>query len=345
MERKHRTLAVNIVLVALMVVAIGWIASLFVHPGSRAWTDNAQVRRDLVVVESRVQGFAEGVRFDDFQQVKRGDTLVLIEDAHYRLQAMQAEANYQNALAAQHAQGTTIRTTQNNLSVSDAELEEVRLQMASAEREYNRYRSLLASEAVTQQQFDAVETRYQTLRTRYDRLRRQQQSTRLVESEQTQRLDQNAAAVAVAAAALEEARLNLGYTVVTAPCDGRAGRRQVQAGELVHPGQQLLTIVSDADCWIDANFRERQLKRLCVGGEVKVKVDALGGRVFTGRVESIADATGAQFSNVPQDNSTGNFVKVEQLIPVRISLPAESNDADALASLKSGMNVECKVVD
>lgn len=343
MERKHRTLAVNIVVVALIVAALVWIASLFVHPGSRAWTDNAQVRREMVSVNARVRGFADSVLFDDFQAVRQGDTLVLIEDAAYRLQVAQAEAGYQNALVAKSAQGTTIRTTANNLSVSDAELDEVSLQLKNAEKEYNRYKNLLQSEAVTQQQFDAVEMRYEQLRVRYDRLRRQQESTRLVQSEQTTRLDQHQAAIDVAAATLQQARLNLGYTVVTAPCDGFAGRKKVQQGELVNEGQELLTIVSSADCWVDANFRERQLRHLQVGGEVQVRVDALKGARLKGYIQSIADATGAQFSVVPQDNSTGNFVKVEQLIPVRIALPADKNDTALLSQLKSGMNVECRV--
>lgn len=343
MNHKQRTLAVNIVVVALIAAGLVWILSLFVHPGSRAWTDNAQVRRDMVSINSRVQGFAEQVLYEEYQDVKAGDTLVVIEDAQYRLQLAQAEAGYQNALAARSAQGTTIRTTQNNLSVSDAELDEVRLQMQQAEKEHQRYKQLLSKESVTQQQYETVETRYLTLKARYDRLVRQQQSTRLVQSEQTHRLDQNEAAIAVAEATLQQARLNLGYTIVTAPCSGRTGRKAVQQGELVHPGQELLTIVSDGPCWVDANFRERQLKNISVGAPVKVKVDALGGKEFRGRVAAIADATGAQFSAMPQDNSTGNFVKVEQLIPVKIELPAEANDKADLARLKSGMNVECKV--
>ena len=344
MERKHRTLAVNITVIALIAAGLVWIASLFVHPGSRAWTNNAQVRRHIVGVNSRVQGFAEQVLFDDFQEVRQGDTLLVIEDVQYRLQAAQAEANYQNALAAKSAQGTSIRTTQNNLSVSDAELEEVRLHMENALNELNRYKRLLASESVTRQQYEQVEVAYNTWKAKYDRLTRQQQSTRLMASEQTQRLDQNEAAVAVAHAALEQARLNLGYTVVVAPCGGRTGRKTVQQGELVYPGQPLLDIVDNSSCWIDANFRERQLRKVKVGDAVKVKVDALGGKVLQGRVEAIADATGAQFSAVPQDNSTGNFVKVEQLIPVKIALEATDNSAEDLAALKAGMNVECKIV-
>ncbi|MBR1644728.1 MAG: HlyD family secretion protein [Bacteroidales bacterium] len=344
MNRKNRTLLVNIVVVLLIGSGLVWIGSLFVHPGGRAWTNNAQVRRDIVSVTCRVQGFVERVACDDFQKVERGDTLVWIEDVHYRLQTAQAEAGYRDALAAKSAQGTSIRTTKNNLSVSDAELDEVRLQMAQAKREYDRNKTLLASEAVTRQQFEKSETQYLAWQAKHDRLLRQQQSTRLVQDEQSQRLDQNAAAVAVAEATLRQAQLNQAYTVVTAPCSGRAGRRMVKVGELVVPGRELLCVVSDSSCWVEANFRERQMKHVVVGATVDVKVDALGGQHFRGRVAAVADATGAQFSHVAQDNSTGNFVKVEQLIPVKVELPLSCNDTAALARLKSGMNVECKVV-
>lgn len=343
MERKQRTILVNIIVVASIVAALIWIFSLFIHPGSRAWTDNAQIRCEMVGVRARVHGYAERVLFDDYQFVHQGDTLVVIEDVSYRLQVATAEANFQNALAAKSAQGTTIKTTANNITVSDAELEEVKVQLKNAEKEYNRYKNLLRNEAVTQQQYDIVEMRYEQLQVQYDRLARQQESTRLVQREQTTRLDQHQAAIDVAEAALDQARLDLGYTVVTAPCSGFTGRKDILQGEMVHEGQELVTIVNNASYWVEANFRERQLRHLAVGNKVKVRVDAFGGKQLNGYIEAIADATGSQFARVGQDNSTGNFVKVEQLMPVKIALPSEANDTAILSQLKAGMNVECRV--
>ena len=343
MERKQRTRIFNIVTIVLILCGVVWILSIFWHPFCKAYTQNAQVRQDIVLVNSRVQGFCKEVRFDEFQYVHKGDTLMLIEDAEYRLQLAQAEAGYASACVAKGAMNTSIKTTRNNVSVSDAGMAELKVRLDNAEKEYNRYKKLLASESVTRQQFEGVETQYNALKAQYEVMQRQKQSTLLVADEQVQRLDQNQAAINVAEAQLDLARLNLSYTVILAPCDGYTTRKVINEGELIHPGQQLVGVVNDKESWVIANFRERQLKHVAEGSEVKVEVDALPGVMLTGVVQSVSNATGDQYSLVPQDNSTGNFVKVEQYIPVKITLPADKNDAADLARLKSGMNVTCRV--
>lgn len=343
LNRKQRTLAINIVVIALILCGIGWICSFFIHIGSLEHTNNAQIFQDIVPINSRIQGFAKEVRFDEFQFVHKGDTLLLIEDAEYRLQLAQAEANYQNTLAAKTAMGTTIKTTQNNISVSDAGLEEARILLSNLEKEYHRYQKLLNSESVTQQQFEAVETQYNAQKAKYEMLQRQQYSTRLVESEQTERLNQNQAAISVAEAALELARLNLSYTVIVSPCDGFTSMKKVNVGELIQPGQKIISIVDNKNTWVIANFRERQMNHIEIGSPVEMEVDAIPDVVFKGTVSAISNATGSRYSIVPQDNSVGNFVKVEQRIPVRIDFSAD-NQNGFLSKLCSGMNVECDIV-
>ncbi|MBR1517363.1 MAG: HlyD family secretion protein [Bacteroidales bacterium] len=333
----------NFTIISMIIIGMGWIISLFWHPGSRAYTTNAQVRQDIVHVRSRIQGFVKEVRFDEFEYVHKGDTLVLIDDAEYQLQLAQARANMESAQVGRTAQNTAVKSSKNNVSVSDAVMEEVKIEMAYAEKEYERYKKLLSSESVTKQQFDDVETRYKKLKAKYETLQRQQQTTRLNETEQTQRLGQSENAVSVAEAAYELARINLSYTIITAPCNGYTARKTLQAGVLVHQGEELVTIVNNAQSWVIANFRERQMKHITIGKKVKIKVDALPGVVLWGHVQSISNASGDQYSMVPQDNSTGNFVKVEQLIPVRISLTEDDNDPDVLKKLKSGMNVICHI--
>ncbi|MBR1793093.1 MAG: HlyD family secretion protein [Bacteroidales bacterium] len=343
MKKGHTKLVANIFIITLIVAGFVWVVSLFWHPGSRAYTTNAQVRQDIVHLASRVQGFVKELRFDDFQYVHKGDTLVLIEDSEFQLQLAQAMANKENAHVGKTAQNTAVKTTQNNIAVSDAALDEVQVQVDNAAKEYKRYEKLLISESVTKQQFEEVETHYNALKAKYETLRRQQESARLMESEQTQRLGQSQTVISVAEAALELARLNLGYTVITAPCDGYTARKTLQVGELVHPGEELLSIVSDAQSWVIANFRERQMRHVSLGSKVKIKVDAIPGIVLHGRVAAISNATGDQYSIVPQDNSTGNFVKVEQLIPVKIALDIADNKPEDLRRLKSGLNVTCKI--
>jgi membrane fusion protein (multidrug efflux system) len=342
MNKKNKKRIVNTFVIALILCGIAWIASLFVHLGGE-YTNNAYVKRDMVAISSRVQGFVKKIYFDEFQHVRKGDTLVVIEDAEFRLRVAQAEADYQNAISGKSAMATTITTTENNISVSDAGLEEMRILLQNAEKDYLRYQKLLAESAVTQQQYDGVKTNYDAMRAKYEMLVRQKQSTTLVKAEQTQHLDQSVSRIKTAEAALEIAKLNLSYTVILAPCDGKTGRKTIQEGELVMHGKHLLAVVSDENKWVTANFRETQMQHIQAGSRVAIKIDAFPKRKFEGVVASISNASGAQYSPVSPDHSVGNFVKVEQRIPVKI-LFTENNDADVLSQLTSGMNVECKVL-
>lgn len=341
MERKNKKILINTVILLVLLAGFTWVVSRFVRLGRVEYTDNAQVRRLIVPVNSRVQGFIREVRFEEYQHVHKGDTLLIIEDTEYRLRLAQAEADRLSTLAGRSAMGTTITTTGNDLSVSDAGIEEVHVRLLNAEKDYHRYRTLLEQEAVTSQQFDNVRTNYEALKANYERLLRQRRSTALVRQQQTQRLDQNDAAVAVAEAALDLARLNLSYTVITAPCDGVTSRRTVQEGQLVQPGQVLLSVVDDNDVWVIANYRETQTAHLAEGMKVRISVDAIPGVTYEGRVQALSQATGAQYSLVPQDNSAGNFVKVEQRVPVKIVF-TDANRAADLQRLRSGLNVECE---
>jgi membrane fusion protein (multidrug efflux system) len=342
MAKKTKKLVFNIVVGLLLVGGIVWVFSHFVHLGNVEFTDNAQIQQQIVPVNSRVQGFIKEIRFKEYQPVHKGDTLVLIEDAEFRFRLAQAEADYQNALIGKKAMGTTIQTTQSNIGVTDATIEEAKARLENAEREQTRYKNLLAQKAVTQQQFDDINTNYRATKARFDQLLRQRNSTALVKSEQNIRLNQNDAAIKLAKAALDLARLNLSYTVIVAPCDGVTGRKNIQEGQLIQPGQALLDVVNSNEKWIIANYRETQTANIRPGMPVEVKVDAVPGITFSGTVQSLSKATGSSYSLFPQDNSAGNFVKVEQRIPVRIVLSAQNKPED-LARLSKGMNVECEV--
>ena len=216
MIRNKRRAIPNFFILLVLAIGIGWTFGRFIHWGNVEFTDNAQVKQHLTPVNTRVQGFIKRICFDEYQRVKKGDTLVIIEDTEYRLKVAQAEADYQSALAGKTAMHTTINTTQNNILVTDAAIEEQRVRLQNAEADFKRYEGLLKEEAVTPQQFDRVKTDYEATKARYEQLLRQKQSTSLVKQEQTQRLDQNESAIKLAEAELELARLNLSYTVILA---------------------------------------------------------------------------------------------------------------------------------
>lgn len=342
MRRRAKKLIYNIVVGLLIIMGIAWVSARFIHLGNVEYTDNAQIKQLIVPVNSRVQGFIKKICFEEYQSVCKGDTLVIIEDAEFRFRLAQAEADYQSALSGKTVMTSTINTTTNNIEVSDAGVQEAKVLLDNAEREYNRYKNLLGQDAVTRQQYDAVKTNYEALKARYELLLRQKKSTALVKQEQTKRLDQTDAGIKLAQAALEIARLNLSYTVIVAPCNGTTGRKEIQEGQLVQPGQTMVDIVDEKEKWVVANYKETQTAHICNGQSVDIEVDAVPEIKFRGIVKSISRATGASFSLIPQDNSAGNFVKVEQRIPVRIEFSNDNRPED-MSRLRAGMNVECVI--
>lgn len=338
---KHRTKKIlsYIITFAVIFAAAIWVASKFIHFGNVEFTDNAQVQRQIVPVNSRVQGYIKEIRFDEYQPVKKGDTLVVIDDADMRLRVAQAKADYQNAIAGRSVADRSVGVAAANVAVSEASIAEARILMENAAVDLERYRKLLDKDAVTRQQYDGIETDYNAKKARYEMLARQRSATSSVAEETRQRIAQNDAGVELAKALLETAQLNLSYTVITAPCDGYTSRKEIQIGQLVQPGQTLLDVIDSSEVWITANYKETQMRHIHPGSEVEIKVDAIPGHTFNGKVVSLSSATGSALSLLPQDNSAGNFVKVRQRIPVRIEL----TDSTDLNLLRAGMNVECEV--
>ncbi|MBR6655426.1 MAG: HlyD family secretion protein [Alistipes sp.] len=342
MKHKTKKIIYNIITCATIIVTLVWVCSKFVHFGNVEFTENAQVQQHIVPVNARVQGFVKEVRFDEYTEVKKGDTLLVIEPAEFNYRLAQAEAAYINAVADKEAMHKVISTTNANKTVTEATIKEAEVLLKNAERNYRRFEQLLAQNAVTRQQYDDVKTHYEATKARCEVLKSQKQSVNAVGEEQKTRLEQNEAAIRVATASLELAKLNLSYTVIIAPADGITGRKKIQEGQLVQPGQTVVDIVSHTDKWVMANYKERQIANIREGSEVEIKVDAIKDYIFKGVVTSISGATGSSYSLMPQDNSSGNFVKIEQRIPVRIDFVG--NDDAMMRKLSAGMNVECKVL-
>ena len=185
--RKTKKLVYNIVVIALLAIGMVYVCSRFIHLGNVEYTDNAQVRQHITPVNTRVQGFIKKIYFEEYQLIHKGDTLLVIEDAEFRLRLAQAEADLANALAGQQVTNAGIATTQNNLTVNDAAIEEVRVQRANAERELQRYKKLLEEDAVTRQQYDNIKTAYDAINAQYERALRTKHSTSLRRGDGTQR--------------------------------------------------------------------------------------------------------------------------------------------------------------
>ena len=340
----HRSKKIISYVLTILVIAVAafWVCARFIHLGDVEFTDNAQVRQQIVPVNSRVQGYIKEIRFDEYTPVKKGDTLVIIDDADMRLRVAQAKADYQNALAGREVADRSVGVASAHVAVSEASIAEAKVVMDMAETDFNRYKKLLEQDAVTRQQYDAAKTDYEAKKARYEMLARQRSATSSVVAETRQRIAQNEAGIELAKALLETAELNLSYCVILAPCDGYTSRKEIEVGQLVQPGQTLLDVVDSHDVWVTANYKETQLHHIAPGSKVEIRVDAIPDVTFSGEVVSISQATGAALSIMPQDNSAGNFVKVRQRVPVRIRF-SDDNDPDEMQRLRAGMNVECEV--
>ncbi|MGC1631928.1 MAG: HlyD family secretion protein [Gelidibacter sp.] len=342
MTHKTKKGIYNIIAIAVVTAGIVFVATKFIHFGNVEFTDNAQVKQLIVPVNSRVQGYIKEIRFEEHQRVNKGDTLLIIENTEFLHKVALAEADLQNALAGKNVVASSVQTAANSILISEAALAEVKALLDNAATDEMRYKNLLAKESVTRQEYDGVNTKYLALKAKYETLSRQKQSTVLVTQEQSSRLTQNDAGINLAKSALDLAKLHFSYTVITAPTDGYTGRKNLQEGQLIQPGQPVVDLVDNNEKWIKANYKETQTHHIAEGQEVSLKIDALPNQTIKGVVKSIARATGSSFSVIQQDNSAGNFVKIEQRIPVRIEF-SKDIDASLLEKIRAGMNVESTI--
>lgn len=341
-SNRLKTTVINLLVFAMAVGGFYWLVKHYFHLSEDNFTNSAQVEEFINPVNTRVAGYIKEIKYNEHQAVKKGDTLVVLDEREIRTQLAQAEAAYQNALASRNVTSSAVNTVSNNVNVADANIAGAKARLWNAEQNLKRYQNLLASEAVTRQQYDQVKTEYDATRAAYETLLSQKNSASLATGETRSRLGVNDAEIKRTAAMLEMAKINLSYTVITAPYDGIMGRRLINEGQLVQPGQQLGTIVLNGQKWITANFLESQMPGVKLAEKMTVTVDALGGKKFVGIVTAISAATGSKYSNVPVDNSTGNFVKVQQRIPVRIEFTPENKKVD-LDQLRAGMNVNVTI--
>ena len=357
-KKKKSNIAKLINLVVLVIVLGGlfWVVKSYFNFGNDKYTNAAQVESFINPINTRVSAYIKEIRFVEHQPVKKGDTLLILDNREILTQVGQAEAAYMAALASKNVTSQSVNTASNNVNTVGANVQAAiagikaaKARLWNAEQNFNRYQNLLKDEAVTRQQFDQIKTEYESQKAQLEVQIAQLQSvvntkrsSELTVNEVKSRIGLNDAEIKRVESALEMAKLNLSYTVITAPHDGIMGRRSVNVGQLLNPSQQVATIVDINNVWITANYRENQMENVKIGGLAKVTVDALGGKEFEGKITAISGATGARYSAVPVDNSTGNFVKVQQRIPVRIEF-TDKNKIEDLKQLRAGMNVQVTI--
>ena len=335
---KIRNFILNITCILLCTLGIAWTVNYFWRYHNYEITNDAYIDQYVAPVNIRIPGYIEEVRFTEHQNVHKGDTLLILDDREYQIKVKEAEAALMEAKGSKDVLHSGIQTSYSQVTVQEANIEEAKINLEQNAKELRRYEHLLKEESVPEQQYDEVKTKYEASKARYQSLLQQKQAAL------SQYAGTNKQSVGIEAnilhkeAALDMAKLNLSYAIVTAPYDGVMGRRSLEPGQFVSGGQTISYIIRNTHKWITANYRETQISNIYVGQEVNIKVDAIAGKIFKGKVTAISEATGSKYALVPTDNSAGNFVKVQQRIPVRIDL-IEITDKE-MAELRAGMMVE-----
>jgi len=327
----------------------GWIAGLIVVALTiwgifTLWgyyiyeqTNDAQVQEYVNPVISRAGGFVVAVKFEENQHVRKGDTLFLIDNREYVLQQQQTEASLQKAEAQLSVLESNIETSTKTASAYAAKVNSDKAKLWKQQLDYDRYQKLFAEESATKQKVEEMQATLDVNNNDYQSAKdNHSASLSHIEDIRVERSVVKAEIVRLKSL-LSRHKLDVSYTVIVAPYNGRMGRRTIEPGQMIDIGQPLAFIVNDeTDKWIVANYKETQVSHMQIGDSVKIIADAFPNREFKGTIISLSPATGSSFSLLPPDNSTGNYVKIVQRVPVRIRVDGHRSEIDLL---KVGMNV------
>jgi membrane fusion protein (multidrug efflux system) len=330
----------------LVLLGAIWGVRRFMYGRSHESTDDAQVDGHLIPISSKVSGYITSVPVVENQRVKAGDLLVVIDSSQYVVALRSAQADLAAAQAAVGGRGTTgqaqaqVAQASGQQASLTAQIEAARANQQNALSTLQRYRQLADQQIISRQQLDAAQAAADAATANLQAVQRQASAAGGAVMNAQAGVRAAEARLMAAQAAVQNAQLNLSWTQITSPVNGLVSKKLVEQGQLVQPGQQLLSVVSDTGVWVTANFKETQLADIRVGQPVTFEVDAYGGAEVEGKVESIGAATGAKFALIPPDNATGNFTKVVQRIPVRIQV---TKDLGPNRPLRPGMSVNVHV--
>jgi len=332
-NRAYLLIAIAIIATALIYFGIHIAANL-----DSIQTNDAQVDAYINPVSARAGGFIKKVCFEEHQRVKSGDTLVIMEDQEYQQKLNEANAFMDDAKAQLDVLDAGIRAAESGTLVNRDQIQAARARLVQQQSEIKRYRNLIKEEAVTGADLESVQARYDVALSDFHAAQSGLKTGLAKVEELRSRKALLNADLKKKEAQLTLAKINLAYTIIKAPYAGRMGRKTILEGQQIQPGQPLVSIVNEHKKWITANFKETQIEGIRIGQTVDIEIDAISKKTYKGTIQAISASTGAKFSLLPPDNSTGNFVKIVQRIPVRISF-----DDQNIEEVKSGMNATVSV--
>lgn len=318
-----------------------WGIYSLIHLSEYEETNDAQIEEYINPVTSRVSGYITEIRYEENQDVKRGDTLILIDNREYALERAAAKAGLQNAKSQVTVLQSNIETASRNAQVNSAQIDAAKAKLMRQQQEYDRYKKLYDVESATKQQLENVETALSVAQSDYQAAVSNFQASQSKINDNKSQIAPVTSEIERRELVLQRMQLDESYTVITAPYDGKMGKRTIQPGQQVQVGQTLAFIVDrETGKWVVANFKETQLRFMKLGESVDIIMDAYPDSKLTGTIVSLSPATGSRFSLLPPDNSTGNFVKIVQRVPVKIKFKERNEVIDLLSA---GMNATVTV--
>ncbi|RCW82835.1 HlyD family secretion protein [Paracoccus lutimaris] len=330
MTRTHlipTLIAIAAGLTGLLIVLYAWRLPPF--QSTYPQTENAYIRGTVTSLAPQLSGYVAAVEAQDFQSVTKGQVIARIDDRQYRQKLAQADAALQGAEAALQIQNQSVRSAEAGQQSAEAALRAAEAARDTAKSNWDRASALKSRGVTAQSTTDQSELALRQAEAAVT----QAESAIAVARENVNGAEVGLAArqaeIASAKAARELAQIDLSNTVIRAPAAGRLGQVSVRLGQYVTAGTALVSLVG-TDVWVIANFRETELSGITVGDRASFSVDAMQGRVFTGRVESFSPAAASEFSLLSASNATGNFTKVAQRLPVRIRIDPGQERAEFL---------------
>lgn len=332
-EKKKKGSKMRFIIIGIVAaVAAGII--IFLMGGNTESTDNAQLDANIIPIRSSITGYVKEVLFEDNQEVKKGQLLVTIDDIEYKAKVAQAEAALENAKANLNAVKSNAAASNQSASAAMFSTETTQESINSAKARLNkakednkRTKNMFAAKAATQAELDNSNAELEVAQATYDSALKQlkvaQSQSAGVRSQalgQVSMISLAEALIRQREAELKLALTQLDYATIEAPCDGIVSKRSVEVGQYVSTGQAVCSAIDNSSLWVTANFKETQLENMKIGQPVEIKVDAYSHIKLSGKLNSFVGATGAKFSLLPPDNSTGNFVKIVQRVPVKITI-------------------------
>lgn len=319
LTQKKKRSPIRIIVLSLVLIAGGYFGYTKISFAmSHETTDNAQVETMITPVLPRVSGYVKTVAVSDYDSVKESQLVVTLDDDEMQTQLLQMEADYKSSEADILNARASLNTTTTSITVNKGNITLGEVKKQQAQEDYERNQKLFADQAITRKQLDDSRFALEVANQQLINAKNDYVSADSRVAVSNAAIQKAEAALDIKKAAIQQQKLKISYTKIYSPVAGKLGKKNITAGQYVQAGTPLFSIVNDSTYWIVANFKETQIKKFHPGMPVEIELDAYPDAKITGTIESLSDATGAKFSLLPPDNSSGNFVKVTQRVPVKI---------------------------